>query len=296
MLLQDSKTTDESNATRNEARFNLFNDVNRLKIFMCPILPHFEIKLMVFRGCIVNSSLQFPNQVTNKINIAIDGYSSCGKSTLARAMAKNLNYIYIDSGAMYRAVAYYALEHGYIQSKGEIDEKMLVESLHLILIQFKYNSDTQEIETFLNGTCVDKEIRSMQVSAHVSAISAIKEVRGKLVRIQQRMSENGGVVMDGRDIGTVVLPEAELKVFMTADVEVRAQRRFLQLKNNGVNISIDDVRENIAQRDLQDTTRAADPLRKAADAVVLDNSNLTEEEQFSFLMVQARKAIELKTA
>jgi cytidylate kinase len=136
----------------------------------------------------------------------------------------------------------------------------------------------------------------MQVSAHVSAISAIKEVREKLVRIQQRMAENGGVVMDGRDIGTVVLPEAELKVFMTADVEVRAQRRYLQLKNNGVSISIEDVRENIAQRDLQDTTRAADPLRKATDAIVLDNSNLTEEEQFSFLMVQARKAIELKTA
>jgi cytidylate kinase len=135
----------------------------------------------------------------------------------------------------------------------------------------------------------------MQVSAHVSAISAIKEVREKLVRIQQRMAENGGVVMDGRDIGTVVLPEAELKVFMTADVEVRAQRRFLQLKNNGVSISIEDVRENIAQRDLQDTTRAADPLRKAADAIILDNSNLTEEEQFSFLMVQARKAIDVKT-
>lgn len=261
---------------------------------MSAILPHFEIKLMVLPRCIVNSCLQFPNQVTNKINIAIDGYSSCGKSTLAKAIAKNLNYIYIDSGAMYRAVAYYALEHGYIQSKGEIDVKMLIESLHLILIQFKYNSNTQEIETFLNGTCVDKEIRSMQVSAHVSAISAIKEVRQKLVRIQQRMAENGGVVMDGRDIGTVVLPGAELKVFMTADVEVRAQRRFLQLKNNGVSISIEDVRENIAQRDLQDTTRAADPLRKAADAIILDNSSLTEEEQFSFLMVQARKAIELK--
>lgn len=246
-------------------------------------------------GSIVNSGLQFPNQVTNKINIAIDGYSSCGKSTLAKAIAKNLNYIYIDSGAMYRAVTFYALEHGYVQSNGSIDENMLVESLHLILIQFKYNSDSQEIETFLNGTCVDKEIRSMQVSAHVSAISAIKAVREKLVRIQQRMAENGGVVMDGRDIGTVVLPGAELKVFMTADVEVRAQRRFLQLKNNGVNISIEDVRENIAQRDLQDTTRAADPLRKAVDAIVLDNSNLTEEEQFSFLMVQARKAIEMKT-
>lgn len=234
--------------------------------------------------------------MTNKINIAIDGYSSCGKSTLAKALAKNLNYIYIDSGAMYRAVTFYALEHGYIQSKGEVDEHMLIESLHLILIQFKYNSDTQEIETFLNGTCVDKEIRSMQVSAHVSAISAIVAVREKLVRIQQRMAENGGVVMDGRDIGTVVLPNAELKVFMTADDAVRAQRRFLQLKNSGVSISLEDVFENITQRDLTDTTRAADPLRKSHDAVVLDNSNLTEEEQFSFLLVQAKKAIELKTA
>ena len=262
---------------------------------MPAILPHFEIKIGDLASSIVNSGFQFPNRVTNKINIAIDGYSSCGKSTLAKAIAKNLNYIYIDSGAMYRTVAYYALEHGYVQSDGVIDEHMLVESLHLILIQFKYNSDTQEIETFLNGNCVDKEIRSMQVSAHVSAISAIKAVREKLVRIQQRMAESGGVVMDGRDIGTVVLPTAELKVFMTADVEVRAQRRFLQLKNNGVDISMEDVRENIAQRDFQDTTRAADPLRKASDAIVLDNSNLTEEEQFSFLMVQARKAIEAKT-
>jgi cytidylate kinase len=263
---------------------------------MSAILPHFEIKRGDLGRCFVNSGFQFPNQVTNKINIAIDGYSSCGKSTLAKAIAKNLNYVYVDSGAMYRAVTFYALEHGYIQSKGEIDEQMLIESLHLILIQFKYNSDTQEIETFLNGTCVDKEIRSMQVSANVSSISSISAVREKLVRIQQRMAESGGVVMDGRDIGTVVLPNAELKVFMTADVEVRAQRRFLQLKNNGVSISLDDVRENITQRDLQDTTRAADPLRKAADAIVLDNSNLTEEEQFSFLMVQAKKAIELKTA
>ena len=233
--------------------------------------------------------------MTKKINIAIDGYSSCGKSTLAKAVARALNYMYVDSGAMYRAVTYYALEHGYIGASGKIDVPMLKESLHLILIQFKYNSETQEIETFLNGTCVDKEIRSMQVSAHVSAISAVREVREKLVRIQQRMAENGGVVMDGRDIGTVVLPHAELKIFMTADMDVRTHRRYLQLKASGVEISAESVRENLEQRDLIDTTREADPLRQAPDAVVLNNSNLTEEEQFSYLITQARRAIEQKS-
>lgn len=233
--------------------------------------------------------------MTKKINIAIDGYSSCGKSTLAKAVARALNYMYVDSGAMYRAVTYYALEHGYIGNSGKIDVPMLKESLHLILIQFKYNTETQEIETFLNGACVDKEIRSMQVSAHVSAISAVREVREKLVRIQQRMAENGGVVMDGRDIGTVVLPNAELKIFMTADMDVRTQRRFLQLKASGVEINLESVRENLEQRDLIDTTREADPLRQATDAIVLNNSNLTEEEQFSYLITQARRAIELKS-
>ena len=203
--------------------------------------------------------------------------------------------MYVDSGAMYRAVTYYALEHGYIGASGKIDVPMLKESLHLILIQFKYNTETQEIETFLNGTCVDKEIRSMQVSSHVSAISAVREVREKLVRIQQRMAENGGVVMDGRDIGTVVLPNAELKIFMTADMDVRTHRRFLQLKASGVEISLESVRENLEQRDLIDTTREADPLKQASDAVVLNNSNLTEEEQFSYLITQARRAIELKS-
>ncbi|MFM7769226.1 MAG: (d)CMP kinase, partial [Bacteroidota bacterium] len=192
---------------------------------------------------------------STKINIAIDGYSSCGKSTLAKAIAKELNYIYIDSGAMYRAVTLYAIEHGYINTSGTIDTKLLLESLELILIQFRYNSNNQEIEIHLNGTSVNKEIRSMQVSAHVSAISAVPEVRKKLVRIQQRMSESGGVVMDGRDIGTVVLPSSEVKIFMTAASKVRAERRLKQLTESGVHSSIDEVTANLNQRDLLDTTR-----------------------------------------
>ncbi|MFM7722270.1 MAG: (d)CMP kinase [Bacteroidota bacterium] len=228
---------------------------------------------------------------SNKINIAIDGFSSCGKSTLAQAIARELNYLYVDSGAMYRAITLYALEHGYIHSNGSIDHRLLLESLDLILVQFKYNSTNQEIEIHLNGMCVNKEIRGMQVSAHVSAISAIPEVRKKLVRLQQRLAENGGTVMDGRDIGTVVLPNAEVKIFMTASPHVRAERRHKQLLLNGVHSSFEEVNANLSQRDLMDTTRVADPLVQAPDALVLDNTFLTEEEQFSFVLQHARKAI-----
>jgi len=233
---------------------------------------------------------------SSKINIAIDGYSSCGKSTLAQAIAKELNYLYVDSGAMYRAMTLYALDHGYIQSNGTIDQRLLLDSLDLILIQFKYNSNNQEIEIHLNGTCVNKEIRSMQVSAHVSAISAIPEVRKKLVKLQQRLAENGGTVMDGRDIGTVVIPDAEVKIFMTASPEIRAERRHKQLHLTGVHSSLEEVKANLSQRDLMDTTRVADPLVQAQDALILDNTQLTEEEQFSFVLQHARKAIQLKLA
>lgn len=233
---------------------------------------------------------------SNKINIAIDGFSSCGKSTLAQAIARELNYLYVDSGAMYRAVTFYALEHGYIHTNGSIDHGLLLESLDLILVQFKYNSSNQEIEIHLNGTCVNKEIRGMQVSAHVSAISAIPEVRKKLVRLQQRLAEKGGTVMDGRDIGTVVLPNAEVKIFMTASPHVRAERRHKQLLLNGVHSSFEEVNANLSQRDLMDTTRVADPLVQAPDALVLDNTYLTEEEQFSFVLLHARKAIQSKVS
>ncbi len=219
-----------------------------------------------------------------KINIAIDGYSSCGKSTIAKAIAKELNYVYVDTGAMYRAMTLYALQHGYIGVNGALDGEALEKALDLVLINFKYNFDTGVIETFLNGQNVEKEIRSLQVSKHVSKISDVKAVRLKLVKLQKRMAETKGVVMDGRDIGTVVIPDAELKFFMTADSKVRAKRRYDELKSMGVETTMEEVLLNVNSRDEYDTKRANDPLRQASDAIVIDNSNLTIEEQFQFVM------------
>jgi cytidylate kinase len=229
--------------------------------------------------------------VKSKINIAIDGYSSCGKSTIAKAIARELNYIYIDSGAMYRAMTLYALQHGYIHSDGKVNEDALIAALDLVMINFRYNTDTYRYETYLNGQNVEREIRTLQVSNSVSPVSAIKEVRQKLVRMQKRMAEAKGVVMDGRDIGTVVLPDAELKLFMTADPHIRAQRRFDELKSMGVDTSLQDVLKNITQRDLIDTTRSHDPLVQAVDAVVVDNSHLTLDEQFQFVMTKVSQKI-----
>ena len=219
-----------------------------------------------------------------KINIAIDGYSSCGKSTIAKAIARELNYIYIDSGAMYRAMTLYALQHGYISPEGKVNESALIAALDLVMINFKYNTDTYRYETYLNGQNVEREIRTLQVSNSVSPISAIKEVRQKLVRMQKRMAELKGVVMDGRDIGTVVLPDAELKLFMTADPTIRAQRRYDELRGMGVETSREEVLRNINQRDQMDTSREHDPLIQSPDAIVLDNSYLTLDEQFQFVM------------
>ena len=226
-----------------------------------------------------------------KINIAIDGYSSCGKSTIAKAVAKELNYIYIDTGAMYRAMTLYALQHGYVSSTGKVNVGALIPALDLVMINFKYNTDTLRYETFLNGQNVEREIRTLQVSNNVSPVSTIKEVRQKLVRLQKRMAESKGVVMDGRDIGTVVLPDAELKLFMTADPKIRATRRFEELKSMGVDASLDEVLKNISQRDEIDTTRAHDPLIQAPDAIVVDNSHLTLEEQFQFVMNKVMQRI-----
>lgn len=226
-----------------------------------------------------------------KINIAIDGYSSCGKSTIAKAVAKELNYVYIDTGAMYRAMTLYALQHGYIANDGSIQEEALLKALDLVMISFRYNTDTMQYETFLNGQNVEREIRSLQVSNHVSPISNIKEVRNKLVRLQKRMAEAKGVVMDGRDIGTVVLPDAELKLFMTADNRIRAQRRYDELKSMGVETSFDDVLRNLNSRDEYDSTRSNDPLRRAEDAIVIDNSHLTLDEQFQFVLTQVTKRL-----
>jgi CMP/dCMP kinase len=229
--------------------------------------------------------------VKPKINIAIDGYSSCGKSTIAKAVAKELNYIYIDTGAMYRAMTLYALQHGYVNPDGSINHEGLVNSLDLVMINFRYNTDTLQYETFLNGVNVEREIRSLQVSNHVSPISNVKEVRNKLVRLQKRMAEAKGVVMDGRDIGTVVLPDAELKIFMTAENKIRATRRYEELRSMGVEASFEDVLRNLNARDEYDSTRSNDPLKKAEDSIVVDNSYLTIEEQFQFVMSNVMKKL-----
>ncbi len=229
--------------------------------------------------------------VKSKINIAIDGYSSCGKSTIAKAIAKELNYVYIDSGAMYRAITLYALQHGYIHPNGDLDTDGLVHALDMVMINFKYNTDVQQYETFLNGQNVEREIRSLQVSNYVSPVSNVKEVRSKLVRLQKRIAEAKGVVMDGRDIGTVVLPDAELKIFMTADNKIRAQRRYEELKSMGVETSLEDVLRNLNSRDEYDSTRSNDPLRRAEDALVIDNTHLTIEEQFQFVMNNVMKRL-----
>jgi cytidylate kinase len=230
--------------------------------------------------------------VNKKINIAIDGYSSCGKSTIAKAIAKELNYVYVDTGAMYRAMALYALQHGYIHSNGKVDAEGLERGLEMVLITFKYNIELGASETFLNGINVEKEIRSLQVSNHVSRVSDVKAVRTKLVKLQRRLAESRGVVMDGRDIGTVVMPDSELKFFMTADNKVRAQRRFDELKSLGVETTFDEVLKNLNSRDEYDSSRDNDPLRRAEDAVVIDNTNLTIEEQFQFVMGHAFKKID----
>jgi cytidylate kinase len=230
--------------------------------------------------------------VRNKINIAIDGYSSCGKSTIAKAVAKGLNYFYVDSGAMYRAIALFALQNNCFNRDAHVDEQALIKLLDHVIVSFKYNTENGEQEIYLNGVNVEREIRSIQVSNHVSQVSTIKEVRQKLVRLQKRLAEAKGVVMDGRDIGTVVIPDAELKIFMMADAAVRAKRRFDELKNAGLDVSLEEITANIQSRDEMDTSREVDPLRQAEDAVVVDNSHLTIEEQFQFVMGQAAKKLE----
>jgi len=224
-----------------------------------------------------------------RINIAIDGYSSCGKSTLAKSLARELNYMYIDTGAMYRAVTLYALHHGLIDIHGQFNSEAMEQSLDLILITFKYNPESGKNETYLNGQNVEREIRSLQVSNHVSVVSDNKAVRQKLVKLQRRLAEAKGVVMDGRDIGTVVISDAELKIFMTAEGNVRAQRRFSELQKMGVETTLRDVLKNLNDRDEYDTTRKNDPLRRAEDAVVLDNTNLTLDEQFEFVLNQVKR-------
>jgi cytidylate kinase len=220
---------------------------------------------------------------SKKLVIAIDGYSSCGKSTIAKDLAKVLNYIYIDTGAMYRAVTLYAMRNGIIKD-GKIDVEKLHDSLSGIKVSFRKNPETGLNETYLNGENVEKEIRRMDVSSNVSLISAIKEVREYLVKLQREMAQQGGVVMDGRDIGTVVLPDADLKIFMTAKPEVRAERRYKELQAKGENVSFEEIMKNLEERDHLDTTRKESPLRQADDAIVLDNSNMTPQEQLDWIV------------
>lgn len=216
-----------------------------------------------------------------KIIIAIDGHSSCGKSTFAKAIAARLGYIFIDTGAMYRAVTLYALEHGAMPS-GIVDEELVEEMLDKINIDFRFNPSRGASDIYVNGDLVESKIRTIEVSNCVSAVSSIGAVRQKLVAMQQEMGRKRGVVMDGRDIGTVVFPEAELKIYMTADPMVRAERRYKELTAKGDNVTLEEVCENIVSRDKADMTRAISPLRKADDAIVLDNSHISVEEQMAW--------------
>lgn len=225
----------------------------------------------------------------NKIVIAIDGFSSTGKSTVARKLAKELSYIYVDTGAMYRAVTYFALKNDLI-SEGEIDKEKLNAQLEDIQIHFKLNEDSNIAEVYLNDENIEADIRTLKVSQHVSHIAEISEVRRKLVQQQQLMGKDKGVVMDGRDIATVVFPDAELKIFMTASAETRAKRRYKELLERGHNLSYDEVLQNVVTRDEIDSTREDSPLKKADDAIEFDNSSMTIEEQLEAI----RKLVEQK--
>lgn len=213
-----------------------------------------------------------------KIVIAIDGHSSCGKSTLAKALARELGYAYIDSGAMYRAVTLYALRKGFIHN-GVPDHDKILLAMNDLVIHFTWDEKTEQNITFLNGENIEQEIRQLPVSQNVSAVSTIAGVRKKLVKQQKELGREKGIVMDGRDIGTVVFPNAELKIFMTASPEIRSERRYLELKEKGSDVNYNDILKNVNDRDSTDSGREISPLRKASDAIVLDNSNLSREEQ-----------------
>ncbi len=225
-----------------------------------------------------------------KIIIAIDGFSSCGKSTFAKSIAARLGYIFIDTGAMYRAVTLYAQEHGAIRS-GIIDEEAVVRLLDEIAITFRFNPERGASDIYVNGDRVEGRIRTIEVSNCVSAVSAIPTVRRKLVAMQQEMGRRRGVVLDGRDIGTVVFPDAELKIFMTADPAVRARRRYDELKAKGDNVSLEAIERNVRERDEADMGRTVSPLRQAEDAIVLDNSRMTVEEQMAWFMEEYSKRV-----
>ena len=228
-----------------------------------------------------------------KITIAIDGHSSCGKSTMAKELARRLGYVYVDTGAMYRCVTLYALQNHLFGDDGSINTVELEAQMPEINISFKVNEETQRPDAYLNGVCVEREIRSLEVSNHVSPIAALPFVRTAMVAQQQQMGRGGGVVMDGRDIGTTVFPDAELKVFVTASAEVRAQRRYDELKQKGMEADYADILKNVQERDYIDSHREVSPLRKADDAVELDNSHMTIDEQNQWLMEKVEEVLEL---
>lgn len=224
-----------------------------------------------------------------KITIAIDGYSSCGKSTMAKDLAREIGYVYIDTGAMYRAVTLYALQNGLITPDG-IDMESLQKQMEEIRINFVLDESTGRPLTYLNGECVEQEIRSMEVASHVSPIATLGFVREAMVEQQRQMGRDKGVILDGRDIGTVVFPDAELKIFVTASPEIRAQRRFDELTEKGMACNMQEILENVLERDRIDTTREISPLRQADDAIVLDNSHMTIPEQKAWLLNEYKRA------
>lgn len=227
-----------------------------------------------------------------KITIAIDGYSSCGKSTMAKDLAREIGYIYVDTGAMYRSVTLFAMRNSLFDEDGSIKTDELKSRMNEINISFKLNSETGRPDTYLNGKLVEKEIRTMDVSANVSKIAALPFVREALVAQQQAMGKEKGIIMDGRDIGTVVFPDAELKIFVTASAEVRAQRRYDELKTKGMPADFDDILKNVKERDYIDSHRETSPLRMADDALELDNSHMTIEEQKAWLMARYKEKAE----
>ena len=217
--------------------------------------------------------------LNKKITIAVDGYSSCGKSTLSKALAKKLGYIFIDSGAMYRGVALYCIENRLIKDNAPLDHQIIASLPHISLNFQKNDELPDQNDLFLNGINVEKKIRTPEIAAQVSKIASIKEVRLKLVEEQRKMGERGGIVMDGRDIGSVVFPDAELKLFVTAQPEIRAKRRLIELQQKGIDTSFAEVLQNLNERDFLDSSREESPLVQLKDAIVLDTSNLTPEEQ-----------------
>jgi cytidylate kinase len=226
-----------------------------------------------------------------KLIIAIDGYSSCGKSTFAKSIAKELNYIFIDSGAMYRTVTLFSIRKGFI-GNGGLNTKGILSEINNIKIDYIFNPESKKYETFLNSENVEEEIRNMEVASHVSRISQIPEVRSRMVEVQRQIGANKGIVMDGRDIGTVVFPDADIKIFMTASVDIRTKRRYDELREKGIIIDFEEIKRNLIARDIADENRDISPLRRAEDAIVLDNSRMSVEDQMLWIKQIIQKKLD----